>query len=39
MFITELTPHVWNAIDWVFLVLMFLTVCAIAVQMATVEVR
>ena len=31
--------HVWNALDWTFLVLLFLLVCAIAVQMATVEVR
>lgn len=39
MFITELTPHVWNALDWVFLVLLFALVLCIAVQMATVEVR
>jgi len=34
-----LAPHVWNALDWVFLVLLFLLVLCIAVQMATVEVR
>lgn len=31
--------HVWNALDWVFLIVLFALVCAIAVQMATVEVR
>ena len=39
MFLTQLTPHVWNALDWVFLAILVALVCAIAVQMATVEVR
>ena len=33
MFITELTPHVWNALDWTFLVLLASLVLCIAVQM------
>jgi hypothetical protein len=33
-----LVPHVWNALDWTFLVLLFALVCAIAVQMDCTEV-
>ena len=39
MFLTQITPHVWNALDWTFLVLLFAIVICIAVQMDCAEVR
>ena len=39
MFITEITPHVWNALDWTFLITLAALVVCIAMQMNCAEVR